>query len=602
MSFNKIRGVEPRTWFVIPLAGCVFFGLGGFFSVLTSTHHWGIAAVLILLVYIFFLGFVAIHAARLARVKIDHVGFLCGAVLGCCYIAGELFVAKSVEQVSVSQWYSGRWNEGYELFGAGSYAIKGWVWAIAYGSRLLLVVLVLATAMLTEGGRQFCESCKSSTTRTRWKAIVKAFDPLALGQVKRYNDLMKLVPTPNAPEGVWVRVRTCKCTNFGEIVVDRYAIENGTRGSTLIEAVPISPIAFARVIDWVQEADPNAELPGEELNFDQLGENRELFDRPVEPEEDEWDPLIRWDGAGTAMEWRCDTLYTRALRSRLLKGEYQVVEEALALAQNINDRACIYEAAGDWPKAQDWNEIWCEEDPQSTQAHTVAGINLVKQAWIKRGSGWTPKHVPEFMGLLNSAMESLDRAIAIDPENAVAHAWKIYAGKGLGQEDERVRSYFDAATRSHPDFHGAHWMYFDYLTPKWYGSEERCIGFAREVLKNQGAGSAALGVVAYAHFEIARERMEKDKKGGFMGYLNQPEVRSDIVRANELAFRDHRMSMVTPRVRAFFAYMLWQLGETQGAKGHMEIIGKNTPWDPFSASVFFLSKETYTKARKACGL
>ncbi|PCI06759.1 hypothetical protein COB72_11455 [bacterium] len=602
MSAHSKRSIEMRTWFVILIAACIFFGLGGVYSLLTSTHQWGIAAAGIMVAYIFLIAYVGIQVARFGLIKSANFGALVGLFLAAFYLAGELIVAGLIEQVSIWQWYGGRWNDGYELFGAGSFAIKGFLWAVAYSLRILLILFVLPTAMLSEGERQFCELCKSSTTKTRWKSVVKSFDPAVLVGVSDLRSLMMLGGGSGGERGVWLRVRTCKCASLGELTVDQYKIEAEQRGDTIMKDSPISPIGLCRLVEWVRATDGSAELPGSDLDLEQFGANRQMFDLPLKPAGNEWESLHRWNGSGMGMEWGCDTEYTRAMRVLVGKGDFRAIEESLAMAEDINDIACIYEAGADWYDPQDWIGLWCDEQPGSSVAHTVAGINHVKRAWLERGGGWTPKHVPEFMGLLNLAMESFDRATAIDPENATAHAWKIYAGKGLGQEDERVRLYFDAATRSHPDFHAAHWMYFDYLTAKWYGSEEQCIGFAREVLKNRAAGSAALGVVAYAHFEIARERMEKDKKAGFMGYLNQPEVRSDIVRANDLAFTDHRMSMVTPRVRAFFAYMLWQLGETQGAKAHMEIIGKTTPWDPFSASVFFLSKETYTKARKACGL
>jgi hypothetical protein len=247
-------------------------------------------------------------------------------------------------------------------------------------------------------------------------------------------------------------------------------------------------------------------------------------------------------------------------------------------------------------------ELWCSEEPESTQAHTVRGINLVKQAWVQRGSGWTPKNYDEFQDLLRNAMDALEFATAIDDQNATAHAWKIYAGKGLQQEKDQVRSYFDHATKHHPDLHTAHWMFYDYITPKWFGSADECIGFARERLEACPAGSPSIAVIGHAHFEIACEWKQKDKKNGFKNYMAQPEVRSDILRGNQKAFRDHRMSMVTPRVRAFFAYMLWKTGHLHEARAHMEVIGKGTPWDPFPPKVFFFLHDTYPKARKACGL
>jgi len=599
---RKPSRFQLNTWLAIPLGGTALFVLGGLFSLLTSTHHYGIAAFLIMIPHIFLITYTGIMIGRWGRVKDKTTGALLAVTFSIAYIAGELTLATMIEHHSLGGLFTSRWTDGYELFGSGSFALKGWLWALAYALRVLLVISVFLIALLTEGERQFCELCNSSTTKTQCKAVIKSFDPFDIEHLSSLKEMLTLKPTPNAPQGLWIRIRTCKCKRLGEIKVETYKIEEDVKGTTRIDSIPLSQRMFTQVCEWANAFDPAAANDLSAISLDEASATGPAFDPTVKPDGEHWESVFRWEGAGTAMEWRCDTLYTRRLREVLKYGHYEVIDQALAHAQNINDTACIYEAAADWPKPQDWIDLWCQDHPESTAAHTVAGINLVKQAWIKRGSGYTPKNVDQFLELLDAAMVELNIATELEASNAVAWAWKIYAGKGLQHEHELVRSYFDAALQIAPDLHAAHWMHFDYLTPKWFGSETQCVAFAKEVLNSRSKGSPAFAAVAYTYFELAWENRKKPKKTGFKDYINRPDIRSDIIKANQLAFTDHQESMVTPRVRAFFAYMLWQLGEYTEARKHMEVLGKSTPWDPFTPSVFFLSKDTYAKARKACGL
>ena len=600
--------LEPMGILIYPLAFAVVFLLGFVFSLMNSTHSWGIATPFIFAGFFIALDQLLPRFSRMARISSEGTGAIYGFLIMPGYLVGEMLGATLLEQVSVVEWFGGRWSAGYELFGAGSFAFKGWLWAFAYGFRVLLVVYLFMGLFAREGGRTFCEHCKRVAWKVGWDSIIGNFDRARVEAIDEFGELM-LEPAPFDPDSsraIRVRVRTCKCCRVGDLYAEAYDRKSETEGKVLVDGMRVSLNEILDLTDWLERVDPTAKLPGSKLDeIEDFGADlveHVVFDKPITPENGEWASRYRLDGAGTAMEWRCDTEYTRALRKRVALGDYLVIQEALGMAKNINDTACIYEASADWGTAKDWIELWCEEERESTRAHTVRGINLVKQAWVKRGSGWTPKNYPEFQGLLRSAMDALDFATGLDDLNATAHAWKIYAGKGLQEDTERVRSYFDQAVKNDPDLHAAHWMYYDYITPKWGGSEEQCIAFARERLEACPAGSPSIAVIGHAHFEIALEWKEKDKKNGFKNYLAQPDVRADILRGNQKAFRGHRMSMVTPRVRAFFAYMLWQTGHIREARAHMEIIGKGTPWDPFSPRVFFFMNDTYPKARKACGL
>tara|TARA_R110000868_G_scaffold226872_1_gene479781 strand:- start:312915 stop:314759 length:1845 start_codon:yes stop_codon:yes gene_type:complete len=608
LAEQSSQRMNPIGVVVYPVGAVIALLMGLGFSISNSTHSWGIATPIIFAVLFVVFDQLLPRMGRLARISTERGGAVYGLLLMPWYFVGEMLGATLVEQVSVLDWFSGRWFTGYELFGAGSFAIKSWLWALCYSVRVVIIVYLFVGMFMTEGERTFCQHCKRAAWKIRWESIVGNFDRGRVDGITSMDELM-LKPAPYDPDdcrSIQIVVRTCKCCRVADLYTESYNRKSEISGKRLVYGKRVSLDEILDLAEWIQRVDPQAKLPGTKFDavedFEEASVEHVAFDQPIAPEGEEWGARYRDYSAMTAMEWRCDTEYTKALRKRIIVGDTLVVPEALGMSTNINDTACIYEASSDWGKPQDWIDQWCTESPESTQAHTVRGINLVKQAWVKRGSGWTPKNYPEFQGLLIDAMDALDFATAIDAQNATAHAWKIYAGKGLQQDREQVRSYFDLAVKEHPDLHAAHWMYYDFVTPKWGGSEEACIAFARERLDASPVGSPSIAVIGHAHFEIAGAWKERDKKNGFKNYLAQPEVRADIFRGNQKAFRDHRMSMVTPRVRAFFAYMLWQTGYINEARAHMEIIGKSTPWDPFMHPMFFFLRDTYPKARKACGL
>lgn len=597
----------------LPIAFVVFLFVGALFSVFASIHSWGIATPIILVVFLVLLGYLAKKFTHLARVQTGVVAVLCSLVLFLGYWVGEVFVAMMFEGGGPSALFGGRWDNGYELFGAGSFAIKGWLWGLGYVSRVLLVLLVLMVVMAVEASREFCGSCRRHATKVQWKAIIGSFDLAMLKHVNSVEELIKFTEdgqgtTQGDVRAVKAWIVSCKCKRIGYMTADVYDRESKSAGKRIISDLRVSQSDLLDLCDWIDRVDPKVPHPGRVLEMIEdfapvvSADDHVPFDRLLEPDGTEWESKHRLDGSGLAVEWRCDTEYTKALRKQVAVGDYLTIPEALARAININDTACIYESVADWDGPRDWIEYWCDDEPENSQAHTVRGINLVKQAWIKRGGGWTPKNYPEFQALLEQAMETLDTATGIEPSNATAHAWKIYAGKGLMQGRELVRLHFDLATGDHPDLFGAHWMYHDYVTEKWGGSDEECLAFGRDRLEVSQVGSPSCALVCFSHFELAGTWHQQDEKEGMKNYFEQPEVRAEILRSNKRTFTDHRMSMVTPRVRAFMAYMLWQTGHIREARSHMEIMGKRTPWDPFPASVMIHQNDTYAKARKACGL
>lgn len=599
---------EPENFYTLPVGIALMFVVGFVFSMLTATHAWGILIPVILVAYAFALVPVVIYFARFAKVRTVRGGLVVGCVLFPGYVIGEIVGSSLVEGDPAISWFAHRWGEGVELFGGGSYTIRSWMWAVAYVIKLLGLFVLIPVPIMLEGERQFCELCRTHTTRKVWKNHFGKFDKADLLSRKSLRDMLTLQSGHGGTHSIRVRVRACKCKSLCEMQTQSVSAENEHVGDNIIDAQILTPLGLNRLMEWIITIDPQVIDERVMAKLSEIGAQRKPFDRPIRPDGEEWRSVMRW-GSMTAMEWYADTEYTHELRQRLMQGDYRAVNDALRKSANINDTACIYEASADWSNAPDWIDLWCDEEPESSAAHCVRGIQYVKQAWIKRGSGWEPKNFAVFQALLSEAMGSLMRATELDPGNRVAHAWKIYAGKGMQQGDDVLRAYFDAACTLAPgdtpgterDLLAAHWMYFDAITPKWGGSSEQLQRFAQECLAKCPNGSPGLATIPFIHHELASVAREQSQ-AEMDSYLADTRVRSQIVEAYKKAFTTHRESMVTPRVRAIFAGMLWLTGELDLARVQLEHMGKSTPWGPFVSSVFVFSKFRLSAARKACGL
>ena len=605
---HKRSAFEINNWMMLPVVIAVLFAFGFVFSIMSSTHDWGILIPVTMTPYLFAIVFVEIWLARVSKIRTEFAGGVIGLIGFISYLLGEMIGSCVFEGIPLASWYPTRWGDGVELFGAGSFAITSWIWAFVYLVKLGVLGLCIPYVFIHEGERQFCDLCRTHSTRKIWKKNVGRFDPSEIEGKMTLRELLELSPNPNGTHAVRIRVRGCKCLSLCELHAEKMKNEDEFAGDTIIEMQSLTPLGISRLIEWVIRVDPDVIDEQGITRLTSIGGSYIAFDHPIEPEGDEWRSIMRW-GSMTAMEWYADTEYTQALRGLISKGDYRAVEDALGASININDTACIYEASADWSALADWIDLWCDDDLENSAAHCVRGIHYVKLAWIKRGSGWTPKNYGEFQALLSEAMRSLDRATELEPYNRVAHAWKIYAGKGLGQDHMELRKYFDAACTLGPDdpvgtqrdMLAAHWMYFDAITPKWGGSKKMLLDFADECLSKCPDGCPGLAVVPFVYNELS-EIASSESKIKKKIFFTQNDVRSQIVSAYKKAFTNHRTSMVTPRIRAIFAGTLWHAGELELARQQLERMGKITPWAPFVSSVFFFSKQRLATARKACGI
>ncbi len=221
--------------------------------------------------------------------------------------------------------------------------------------------------------------------------------------------------------------------------------------------------------------------------------------------------------------------------------------------------------------------------------------------WQRRGVGFRPKSVTEFWKHLEEAKPQLVKSAETSPRNATPWAWLIYQATGVEDSIETAQGYFREAVRRHPTSRIAHSFMIQKLSPKWGGSREEMMAFARTSSAGFPSGKHAHIVVAEAHLEVEGEIHRDQGRKASLEYWRSPGVAEELRTINNKCFKtaDSKPSMDTPRTRAILAYTLWKSGQIEEAAEHLRLIGKSSPWGPFQPNLLFM-KDSVRRARKAC--
>ena len=602
-------GVGLESLVVAPVGIALCAALGAVYAFVDWLHDWGVVNPVVALVMGAAVVFVTVWSVRLAKVR--------GEWLGGCY--GLVHAGAAVLGVFVTLWvltgngrgffelHSVRMAAGQTLFGAGTWAVKGWLFAGCWVLSNLVLIFFGFAAGVAEAGSPFCTRCNARTNRVRWKAGVRGVTPDGVRKLRQggVRALLELVPGTGGGETLRLKLRTCKCGAVASLNAEREADE-GPSTDIVIGAEPVASTRLAKLFDWA-EAHPGV-IASPRPSLERMGGRargpREPFVADPTPPDGEHRSYARLHKSLGASDSYANNDFTGKLRKALDQGDFFAVDEALAMVKSHNNRANVFEAAADWSRRPFWLDDWEEEDATSPTRLTVEGIWKVKEAWMTRGNAWVPKDFAAFELHLQTATRLLLEATAARPEDPVPYAWLIYASKGLQNSLEESFAFCKKAVKLDKGFRLPYSFFLDAAAPKWGGSRDQMLSFARKAFKAAPEGSTVPVVIAEAHLEMAGEmaREQGDDLSAFEAYLCRPEVAHEISEANRHCFMRHIPTMDTPRTRVYFAYALWKAGRPDAAAEHLRVIGTSTPYGPFASRVLFASKETITHARKACGV
>ena len=153
----------------------------------------------------------------------------------------------------------------------------------------------------------------------------------------------------------------------------------------------------------------------------------------------------------------------------------------------------------------------------SEQWYSFEGALEVRRAWAERGDGYANTVTDEgwegFRKHLALAEEALTTAWSMDTNDLQTAYWMMRLELGRGRGRDRMETWFNRAVALDPNFFDAVSYMAFYLEPRWYGSEQQTLTFARSCVSSEKWGGRVPLILADVHRSLA----------GYYGLANSPE-------------------------------------------------------------------------------
>ncbi len=164
------------------------------------------------------------------------------------------------------------------------------------------------------------------------------------------------------------------------------------------------------------------------------------------------------------------------------------------------------------------------------------GMAELKLAWDDRGTGWA-KTVSEtgwegFRRHLDAAQSDLETAWRMNPTNAQTAYLMMRLELGQGQGHARMEQWFDRAMALATNYYDAANLMSYYLEPRWYGSEDEALEFARSCVTSTNWGGEVPLVLPDLHHSLAAYHKLADSPA----YWHRREVWDDVKSAYDRFF------------------------------------------------------------------
>jgi hypothetical protein len=272
------------------------------------------------------------------------------------------------------------------------------------------------------------------------------------------------------------------------------------------------------------------------------------------------------------------------------RGEWQPAAALLGATRDVDVR---YERL--WMLAQEsvhdsqWVEEWFAARPSDPIVHTVRAELALQRAWAARGAAYADQtgeqQMRAFFTGLDQAQRLAEKAVELAPDDPSPWATLVQMARGQQVSEEeferRVQELFARA----PHHVQGSFAVLQTLCAKWMGSTEAMFGVARELAAEAPAGSAVCLLPVMAHVE-QHLHLEGDRGGPpaaarhMTSGATRTELRSCVARWT--AGPD---GTPHPGARMFghnlVAYAFWLADDPDGARPHLEAIGRSLqefPW------------------------
>lgn len=159
------------------------------------------------------------------------------------------------------------------------------------------------------------------------------------------------------------------------------------------------------------------------------------------------------------------------------------------------------------PGFQHVDAILAKAKPDSYILHLNRGQFYVSYAWDIRGDGFAnsvpPAAWPVFSDRLDKADAELTRAWQLDPMDSAAPDLMLTVELGQGKGRDRMELWYKRAEAANPEDFDAAQTKLEYLSPKWYGTPQDMLDFARQAFKEHNEHSHLRILIFNAHQNLA---------------------------------------------------------------------------------------------------
>ncbi|HEY5909632.1 MAG TPA: hypothetical protein VJA21_03400 [Verrucomicrobiae bacterium] len=158
----------------------------------------------------------------------------------------------------------------------------------------------------------------------------------------------------------------------------------------------------------------------------------------------------------------------------------------------------------------------------------LRGSAELQRAWDARGNSWANTVTDEgwegFRECLEKAEGLLVKSWEMNPSNAFTAYQMMQVELGQGRGRPKMEQWFQRAMTLSTNYSDAVKLMSFYLEPRWYGSEEESLKFARSCVRNKSWGGQVPLILPNVHHSLARFY----KKDESPEYWQRPGVWADV--------------------------------------------------------------------------
>jgi hypothetical protein len=208
-------------------------------------------------------------------------------------------------------------------------------------------------------------------------------------------------------------------------------------------------------------------------------------------------------------------------------------------------------------------------------ARLVRGMYQIRIGWEARGSGTgdtvTDDGAKVLLVRCDKAVEDLEEAAHLRPDDEVPLVFMMGAARGLSDTDLGAAAYHRAVART-PDSWAAAFQRVEWLSPRWFGSIDEVLAYARAESARVGRGElAALPILAHNDLNIYHAMFQKDREAAAAAReAAAPEIRDCVARAVDAGLPP---TYATPIIRHYAGSLLWQVADEAGARAQLSKVG-----------------------------